>query len=333
MSLARGRFRVRGDTIEVHPAYEESILHIELWGDEVERIIRIDPVTGEVIEELDEVTVYPATHYVAGGARMERAIRGIEQELQERLAQLDSEGKLLEAQRLRMRTNYDLEMMREMGFCSGIENYSRHIDGRAAGTAPYTLLDYFPQDWLCVIDESHVTVPQLHGMYEGDMSRKRTLVEYGFRLPSALDNRPLQFDEFTERVQQVVFMSATPGPYELQVSTLFQNLIDNAIKFRGHETPSVHVGARRRGETIVFSVCDNGLGIAPEHFGRIFRIFERLHRKDEYPGTGMGLAICRRIVESHGGTITLDSEVGRGSTFRFSLPATEAGANEAIDRG
>src|SRR5947207_40168 len=220
----------------------ESILHIELWGDEVERIIRIDPVTGEVIEELDEVTVYPATHYVAGGARMERAIRGIEQELQERLARLESEGKLLEAQRLRMRTNYDLEMMREMGFCSGIENYSRHIDGRAAGTAPYTLLDYFPEDWLCVIDESHVTVPQLHGMYEGDMSRKRTLVEYGFRLPSALDNRPLRFEEFTERVGQVVFMSATPGPYELQVSG---QVVEQVVRPTGLIDPEVQVRPTR----------------------------------------------------------------------------------------
>ncbi len=238
VNLARGRFRVRGDTIEVHPAYEETILHIELWGDEVERIIRIDPVTGEVIEELDEVTVYPATHYVAGGERMERAIRGIEVELAERLAQLESEGNLLEAQRLRMRTNYDLEMMREMGFCSGIENYSRHIDGRAAGTAPYTLLDYFPEDWLCVIDESHVTVPQLHGMYEGDMSRKRTLVEFGFRLPSAMDNRPLQFDEFTDRVNQVVFMSATPSPFELRVS---KQVVEQIVRPTGLIDPEVQI--------------------------------------------------------------------------------------------
>src|SRR6266550_1024973 len=217
-SLARGRFRVQGDTIEIHPAYEETLVRIELWGDDVERIAIIDPITGEVVRELDEVTVYPATHYVAGEERMKSAIVGIEDELQHRLAELESQNKLLEAQRLRMRTTYDLEMLREMGFCSGIENYSRHIDGRAPGTAPYTLLDYFPDDWLCVIDESHVTVPQLHGMYEGDMSRKRTLVEYGFRLPSALDNRPLRFEEFAERVQQVVYMSATPSPYELRVS-------------------------------------------------------------------------------------------------------------------
>src|SRR5438128_8014684 len=217
-SLARGRFRVQGDTIEIHPAYEETLVRIELWGDDIERIAIIDPITGEVIKELDEITVYPATHYVAGEERMKSAIVGIEDELQHRLAELESQNKLLEAQRLRMRTNYDLEMLREVGFCSGIENYSRHIDGRAPGTAPYTLLDYFPEDWLCVIDESHVTVPQLHGMYEGDLSRKSTLVAYGFRLPSALDNRPLQFAEFTERVQQVVFMSSTPGPYEIQVS-------------------------------------------------------------------------------------------------------------------
>src|SRR5438309_11016038 len=217
-SLARGRFRVQGDTIEIHPAYDESVVRIELWGDEVERISVVDPVTGEVVQEPSETTVYPATHYVASEDRMKRALAGIEEELRERLALLESQGKLLEAQRLRMRTNYDLEMLREVGFCSGIENYSRHIDGRAPGTAPFTLLDYFPKDWLCVIDESHVTVPQLHGMYEGDMSRKRTMVEYGFRLPSALDNRPLQFGEFTERVQQVVVMSATPSAYELQAS-------------------------------------------------------------------------------------------------------------------
>jgi excinuclease ABC subunit B len=241
-SLARGRFRVQGDTIEIHPAYEETLVRLELWGDDVERIAIIDPITGEVIKELDEVTVYPATHYVAGEDRMKRAIVGIEDELQERLASLESQNKLLEAQRLRMRTTYDLEMLREMGFCSGIENYSRHIDGRATGTAPYTLLDYFPDDWLCVIDESHVTVPQLHGMYEGDMSRKRTLVEYGFRLPSALDNRPLQFQEFTERVQQVVFMSATPGPYEIQVSN---RMVEQVVRPTGLIDPEVQVRPTR----------------------------------------------------------------------------------------
>jgi excinuclease ABC subunit B len=241
-ALARGRFRVQGDTIEIHPAYDETLVRIELWGEDVERIAIIDPITGEVVRELDEVTVYPATHYVAGEERMKRAIVSIEDELQHRLAELEGQSKLLEAQRLRMRTTYDLEMLREMGFCSGIENYSRHIDGRSAGTAPYTLLDYFPDDWLCVIDESHVTVPQLHGMYEGDMSRKRTLVEYGFRLPSALDNRPLQFQEFTERVQQVVFMSATPSPYELQVS---KRVVEQVVRPTGLIDPEVQVRPTR----------------------------------------------------------------------------------------
>src|SRR5205809_5768085 len=241
-ALARGRFRVAGDTIEIHPAYEEMLVRIEWWGDEIERIAIVDPVTGELLKELNEITVFPATHYVASDEAMKRAIAGIEDELQHRLAQLEHEGKLLEAERLRMRTNYDLEMLREVGFCSGIENYSRHIDGRAPGTAPYTLLDYFPDDWLCVIDESHVTVPQLHGMYEGDMSRKRTLVEYGFRLPSALDNRPLQFQEFTERVRQVVYMSATPGPYEIQVS---KRMVEQVVRPTGLIDPEVEVRPTR----------------------------------------------------------------------------------------
>jgi excinuclease ABC subunit B len=241
-TLARGRFRVAGDTIEIHPSYEEMLVRIEWWGDEVERIAVVDPVTGELLKELNEITVFPATHYVASEDSMKRAIAGIEEELQQRLAKLESESKLLEAQRLRMRTNYDLEMLREVGFCSGIENYSRHLDGRAPGTAPYTLLDYFPGDWLCVIDESHVTVPQLHGMYEGDMSRKRTLVEYGFRLPSALDNRPLRFEEFTERVQQVVFMSATPSPYELQVSS---RVVEQVVRPTGLIDPEVEVRPTR----------------------------------------------------------------------------------------
>jgi excinuclease ABC subunit B len=237
-SLARGRFRVHGDTLEVHPSYDETIVRIEWWGDEVERILRMDQVTGEILAELSEITVYPATHYVASEDRMQRAITTIEAELGDRLAVLESENKLLEAQRLRMRTNYDLEMLREVGFCSGIENYSRHIDGRSPGEAPYTLLDYFQRDWLCVLDESHVTVPQLHGMYEGDMSRKRTLVEFGFRLPSAMDNRPLQFDEFTQRVQQVVFMSATPGPYELRVSP---TVVEQVVRPTGLIDPEVEV--------------------------------------------------------------------------------------------
>jgi excinuclease ABC subunit B len=219
VGFARGKFRVRGDTIEVHPAYEEMAVRIELFGDEIERISRVDPLTGEVLSELDELTIFPATHYVAGDERMQRAVIGIEAELQQRLSLFESQGKLLEAQRLRMRTQYDLEMMQEVGYCNGIENYSRHIDGRQAGEAPYTLLDYFPKDFLLVIDESHVTVPQLHGQYEGDRTRKETLIEHGFRLPSAADNRPLRFDEFYQRVHQCIFMSATPSAYEVEQST------------------------------------------------------------------------------------------------------------------
>jgi excinuclease ABC subunit B len=241
-NLARGRYRARGDTIEVHPAYEETVVRVELWGDQVERITRIDPITGEIIGELQEAWIYPATHYVASHDRMERAIASIETELARRLEKLESGGKLLEAQRLRMRTNHDLEMLRELGFCSGIENYSRHIDGRRPGEPPYTLLDYFPEDWLCVIDESHVTVPQIHGMYEGDMSRKKTLVEYGFRLPSAVDNRPLKFEEFDRRVKQVVFLSATPSPYELQVST---RVVEQIVRPTGLVDPEVQVRPTR----------------------------------------------------------------------------------------
>jgi excinuclease ABC subunit B len=215
VNFIRGKFRVRGDTIEVFPAYEERAVRIELFGDEVERIIELDPLTGEITRELDHITIYPASHYVASQERMDRAIHQIELELHDRLQVLQSENKLLEAQRLKMRTEYDLEMMREVGFCSGIENYSRHIDGRAPGTKPNTLLDYFPDDFLVVLDESHVGVPQLNGMYEGDRSRKTVLVDHGFRLPSALDNRPLRFDEWLDVVKQVVFMSATPGPFEL----------------------------------------------------------------------------------------------------------------------
>ncbi|MGH2819595.1 MAG: excinuclease ABC subunit UvrB, partial [Actinomycetota bacterium] len=218
VNFIRGKFRVRGDTIEVFPAYEEKAVRIELFGDEVDRIIELDPLTGEILAELGHVTIYPASHYVASHDNMQRAIRQIEAELADRLQALGAENKLLEAQRLRMRSEYDLEMMREVGFCNGIENYARHIEGRGPGSTPNTLLDYFQGDFLVVIDESHVTVPQLHGMYEGDMSRKRTLVEHGFRLPSALDNRPLMFDEFLDATHQIVFMSATPGPFELRVS-------------------------------------------------------------------------------------------------------------------
>jgi excinuclease ABC subunit B len=215
LAFTRGTFRVRGDTVEVFPAYEELAVRIEMFGDEVERLYYLHPLTGEVVKEADALMVFPATHYVAGPERMERAIRGIEAELEERLAELERQNKLLEAQRLRMRTAYDIEMMRQVGFCSGIENYSRHIDGRVAGSAPHCLLDYFPEDFLLVLDESHVTVPQIGAMYEGDMSRKRTLVEHGFRLPSAMDNRPLKFEEFLDRIGQTVYLSATPGPYEL----------------------------------------------------------------------------------------------------------------------
>ncbi|ADB74656.1 excinuclease ABC subunit UvrB [Geodermatophilus obscurus] len=215
LSFTRGTFRVRGDTIEVFPVYEELACRIEMFGDEVERLYYLHPLTGEVVREVDELFVFPATHYVAGPERMERAISTIEAELEVRLAELERQGKLLEAQRLRMRTTYDIEMMRQVGFCSGIENYSRHIDGRAPGTAGACLIDYFPDDFLLVIDESHVTVPQIGGMYEGDMSRKRTLVEHGFRLPSAMDNRPLKWEEFTDRIGQTVYLSATPGDYEL----------------------------------------------------------------------------------------------------------------------
>ncbi|GAA5230230.1 excinuclease ABC subunit UvrB [Arthrobacter cryoconiti] len=211
----RGTFRVRGDTVEIIPMYEEQALRIEFFGDEIENIYTLHPLTGQVIREETEMYVFPASHYVAGPDRMARATKQIEDELAARTKELESQNKLLEAQRLRMRTTYDLEMMEQMGFCNGIENYSRHIDGRGPGTAPHCLLDYFPDDFLLVIDESHVTVPQIGAMYEGDMSRKRTLVDHGFRLPSAMDNRPLKWDEFLERVGQTVYMSATPGKYEL----------------------------------------------------------------------------------------------------------------------
>ncbi|HEY1644662.1 MAG TPA: excinuclease ABC subunit UvrB, partial [Streptosporangiaceae bacterium] len=216
LAFTRGTFRVRGDTIEVIPQYEELAVRIEMFGDEIERLMTLHPLTGEVMSEDSELYVFPASHYVAGPERMERAIGGIEAELEERLAELDQQGKLLESQRLRMRTTYDVEMMRQVGSCAGIENYSRHIDGREAGSPPNTLLDYFPEDFLLVVDESHNTVPQIGAMYEGDVSRKRVLVEHGFRLPSAIDNRPLTWDEFGDRIGQTLYLSATPGPYELQ---------------------------------------------------------------------------------------------------------------------
>jgi excinuclease ABC subunit B len=238
LAFTRGTFRVRGDTIEIFPVYEEHAVRIEMFGDEVERLMTLHPLTGEIVTEDKELYVFPASHYVAGPERMERAVTGIEAELTERLGELERQGKLLEAQRLRMRTTYDLEMMRQVGSCSGIENYSRHIDGRAPGTSPNTLLDYFPEDFLLVIDESHVTVPQIGGMYEGDMSRKRTLVDHGFRLPSAMDNRPLRWEEFLGRVGQTVYLSATPGPYELSRG---RGVVEQIIRPTGLIDPEVVV--------------------------------------------------------------------------------------------
>jgi excinuclease ABC subunit B len=238
LAFTRGTFRVRGDTIEIFPVYEEHPVRIEMFGDEVERLMTLHPLTGEVLTEDEEIYVFPATHYVAGPERMERAIAGIEAELETRLAEFERHGKLLEAQRLRMRTTYDIEMMRQVGFCSGIENYSRHIDGREPGSAPNCLLDYFPEDFLLVIDESHVTVPQIGGMYEGDMSRKRNLVDHGFRLPSAVDNRPLRWEEFLERIGQTVYLSATPGPYELSRA---RGVVEQIIRPTGLVDPEVVV--------------------------------------------------------------------------------------------
>src|ERR1700733_8828046 len=237
LSFTRGTFRVRGDTIEVIPVYEEFAVRIEMFGDEVERLMTLHPLTGEVLSEDDELYIFPATHYVAGPERMERAISGIEAELAERLGELEQGGKLLEAQRLRMRTTYDIEMLRQVGSCSGIENYSRHIDGREQGSPPNTLLDYFPEDFLLVIDESHNTVPQIGAMYEGDVSRKRVLVEHGFRLPSAIDNRPLTWEEFLDRIGQTIYLSATPGPYELQ--RVGGDVVEQVIRPTGLIDPEV----------------------------------------------------------------------------------------------
>jgi excinuclease ABC subunit B len=239
MSFSRGTFRVRGDTLEIIPAYEELAVRVELFGDEVEKLYYLHPLTGDVVKEVDQLLIFPATHYTAGPERMERALRGIEAELAERLAELERQNKLLEAQRLRMRTTYDIEMMRQVGFCNGIENYSMHIDGRSHGDPPHCLLDYFPDDFLTVIDESHQTIPQIGAMYEGDASRKRLLVEHGFRLPSAADNRPLRFDEFLERVGQMVFLSATPGPWELQHSG--GEFVEQVIRPTGLVDPEVMI--------------------------------------------------------------------------------------------
>ena len=241
--MGRGRFRVRGDVIEVQPANMETAYRISLFGDEVEAITHFDPLSGEVFARLDHLGIYPATHYAMEREKLEPAIRSVQEELRERLAQLEAENKMLEAHRLRSRTEYDMEMLREVGFCNGIENYSRHLDGRAPGTPPHTLLDYFPDDYLIIIDESHQTVPQIGGMYEGDRSRKQTLVEFGFRLPSALDNRPLRFDEFVERAHQVLFVSATPGPFELRHST---HVAEQIIRPTGLIDPEVEVRPTRR---------------------------------------------------------------------------------------
>ena len=236
--LTRGNFRVRGDVLEVHPAYQDTIYRVSFFGDEVENMTEVDPLTGEILREHDTLTVYPASHFVTGDERLAKAVENIEAELEERQAELEQEGKVLEAYRLRQRTQYDLEMMRELGYCSGIENYSRHLDGRPAGSTPYTLLDYFPDDYITFVDESHITLPQVRGMYKGDRSRKLTLVEHGFRLPSALDNRPLQWDEFLMKTNQLVFVSATPGPYELENSG---QIVEQIIRPTGLVDPEIDV--------------------------------------------------------------------------------------------
>ena len=237
-SLVRGVFRPRGDVVEIFPSYEESPFRVDFFGDTIDRIIQLDPITGEVLADLDRLAIFPASHYVASQERMERAVLSIEAELKERLAELEKEGLMLEAQRLGMRTNYDLEMIREVGFCSGIENYSRHLTGTAPGEPPFTLIDYFPEDLLVIVDESHVSIPQLNGMYGGDKSRKTTLVEHGFRLPSALDNRPLKFEEWNSKVGQAVFVSATPGALELDES---QQVVEQIIRPTGLVDPEIVV--------------------------------------------------------------------------------------------
>lgn len=243
VGFTRGTFRVKGDTVDIIPAYEEVAVRVEFFGDDIDALYYIHPLTGDVIRQVDEVRIFPATHYVAGPERMAKAVEDIKAELRDRLEDLENRGKLLEAQRLRMRTEYDLEMIEQVGFCSGIENYSRHLDGRPAGSAPATLLDYFPEDFLTIIDESHVTVPQIGGMFEGDMSRKRNLVEFGFRLPSALDNRPLTWEEFEQRVGQTVYMSATPGDYELAASG--GEYVEQVIRPTGLVDPEINVRPTR----------------------------------------------------------------------------------------
>jgi len=236
--LTRGKFRIRGDTLEVQPAYEETALRIEFWGDDIDRLVEVDPLTGEMLAQHDQVDIYPAKHFVTPHDKLMAAIEDIKDELEERLKELRAKGKLLEAQRLEARTNYDIEMLQEVGYCSGVENYSRHLQQRAPGSAPWALLDYFPQDFLLFIDESHMTLPQIRGMYRGDISRKQTLVGYGFRLPSALDNRPLNFEEFRERINQVIYVSATPKPYEYEHS---QQIVEQLIRPTGLLEPTIEV--------------------------------------------------------------------------------------------
>lgn len=243
IAFTRGTFRVRGDTVEVFPVYEENPVRIEMFGDDIERMMTLHPLTGEILTQDQEMYVFPATHYVAGPERMSRAISEIQVELDERVVEFEKQGKLLEAQRIKMRTTFDIEMMQQVGFCSGIENYSRFIDGRDAGSAPHCLLDYFPEDYLLVIDESHVSVPQIGAMFQGDASRKRTLVEHGFRLPSAMDNRPLKWQEFEERIGQVVYLSATPGPYEL--TAVQGDVVEQVIRPTGLVDPEVVIKATK----------------------------------------------------------------------------------------
>ena len=257
MAFTRGTFRVRGDTLEIFPVYEELAVRVEFFGDEIERLMTLHPVTGEVVTDDQELYIFPATHYVAGPERMERAIKGIELELEDQLATFEKQGKLLEAQRLRMRTTYDVEMMRQVGSCSGIENYSMHIDGRQPGSAPNCLLDYFPEDFLLVVDESHVAVPQVGGMYEGDMSRKRNLVDHGFRLPSAMDNRPLKWEEFLDRIGQTIYLSATPGNYEMSKVGGPGNVVEQIIRPTGLVDPEVIVkGTKGQIDDLIHQIND-----------------------------------------------------------------------------
>jgi excinuclease ABC subunit B len=236
--FTRGKFRIRGDTLEIQPAYQETALRIEFWGDRIERIVEVDPLTGEVLAHFEQVDIYPAKHFVTSHEKLLAAIEDIKVELEERLKELRSQGKLLEAQRLEARTNYDIEMLQEVGYCTGVENYSRHLQRRAPGSTPWTLLDYFPDDFLLFIDESHMTLPQIRGMYHGDISRKQTLVDYGFRLPSALDNRPLNFEEFNKHINQVIYVSATPKPYEYERS---QQVVEQLVRPTGLLEPTVEV--------------------------------------------------------------------------------------------